>query len=286
MMWHTRSQKLLWASTSIAGLVLAQMIAYALQLLLDRSFGFNVFSVCSGWLHAIGMPALAYGLDALIAYTFLYGAWQLARQLYWTRRTWSAFRMSADMKKTEQLAQKFGLAGSAAPLVVASRKPLALTIGIARPRIVVSDGLLRLLDDNELMAVLDHERHHQASRDPFASFVLSWLASVVWYLPILRWTSEQYRIAREVLADQFAMSRSGSMEPVASALLKLLRLGRPDAPRQGVVYASFAETSINYRLQQLIDPHAAPQLRLPLRPMVVSVHAAAFLTAAFVCMLW
>ncbi|MEF3306056.1 M56 family metallopeptidase [Paenibacillus sp. GYB003] len=283
MNWHTRSERLYRSSLLLAVFIFTQMGTYALQIVLGGSFGFNVFEACSGLLMSIGMPVLAYALDALVVATIVTGLWQTARQLYHTRKARTAFLRRADTKKTEELLRKFGLPGTTALAVIAHSAPLAFTMGLYRPHIVVSSGLIELLSDEELGAVLHHERHHQASRDPLRSFVLGLCASVVWYLPILKWTSGQFRIARELLADEYAVSRSGGFEPVAGALLKLARCaGRTDKP---FLHASFAETSINYRIMRLVDPLNVTPPKLPARPAIGSAAIAAALTVAFICTL-
>ena len=55
--------------------------------------------------------------------------------------------------------------------VVASDEVLCFCIGLLRPRIVVSTGLVELLDQAELEAVLAHEASHQRRRDPMRLMV-------------------------------------------------------------------------------------------------------------------
>ncbi|PYI51864.1 M56 family metallopeptidase [Paenibacillus flagellatus] len=283
MKWRIRSRRLFAGSAIVAAFVLAQMGAYVVHMAFGPSVGFNVFEACSGWLHALGLPALAYALDALVLYTFGRCAWEAGRQLLLARKARKRLIRLADTNLTAELRRKFDSDGRDDIVVVADPAPLAFTIGFVSPLIVLSDALVRLLDDDELEAVVHHERFHRISRDPLKTFVLDLIGAVLPYVPILKWSSGQYRIARELLADRYAVQRTGTSEPLASALLKLIRSYRP----VGVPFphASFADTSVNYRMLQLVDPHAAMPPAPPLRPTVVSAHACALLTAAFVCLL-
>ena len=51
------------------------------------------------------------------------------------------------------------------------RAPLAFCAGLLRPRVYVSEGALRALGDDELAAVVAHESHHAARRDPLRILV-------------------------------------------------------------------------------------------------------------------
>jgi Zn-dependent protease with chaperone function len=50
--------------------------------------------------------------------------------------------------------------------VIAGARPLAFCAGLVRPRIYLSEGALGRLGTGELAAVVAHEAHHAARRDP------------------------------------------------------------------------------------------------------------------------
>ncbi|RKN79015.1 M56 family metallopeptidase [Paenibacillus ginsengarvi] len=279
MNWNLRSRRLFWTSTLFAGLLLAQMVTYMLQTVIELNLGLNVFTACHGLLTALGLPALAYLLDALVVYTLVSAIWKTAAQVLSTRKARKRFLRLADTKKTEELRRRFAWSEPLELAVIRHPSSMAFTMGLYRPLIVLSSGLLELLSDRELEAVIRHERHHQLSRDPLVSFLLELFASVFSYLPILRWTSGQHRIAREVVADQYATACMGTFEFLAGALLKLARSAAP--ARKPFSYSSFAETSINCRIMQMVDPEAGPPLRMPLRLAALSAGVTALLTAAF-----
>lgn len=58
-------------------------------------------------------------------------------------------------------------------LVVNAEQPLAFTLGFRRPFIVFSTGLIRLLDFDELEAVVEHEAFHQRNMTHSSSLFYS-----------------------------------------------------------------------------------------------------------------
>lgn len=103
-------------------------------------------------------------------------------------------------------------------LLVPSRRPHAFTLGFLRPRIVLSDGLLELLDDAELRCVLAHERHHARRRDPLRRALVKAVCDGFWFLPPLRRTAHAHAAISELAADAVAIRSTGA-QPLASALV-------------------------------------------------------------------
>jgi Zn-dependent protease with chaperone function len=112
--------------------------------------------------------------------------------------------------------------------VVATGEAFAVTHGLLRPRILLSSGLVAVLDEAELTAVLVHERHHLLRRDPLRLLAARLLAGYGWYLPLLRWWTLRSALRRELAADRAATARAG-VAAVAGALLKLADLPAPVA---------------------------------------------------------
>ncbi|MFA1711509.1 M56 family metallopeptidase [Peribacillus frigoritolerans] len=105
--------------------------------------------------------------------------------------------------------------------IVDFTQPLAFTYGFIRPQILISTGLINLLQPYELEAVLEHECYHCQNRDPFKLSIWFSLARVFSFLPISRKLYERYMIEKEIKADNFAIHQVG-MKAVASALYKLM----------------------------------------------------------------
>ncbi|SDD18941.1 Signal transducer regulating beta-lactamase production, contains metallopeptidase domain [Paenibacillus sp. UNCCL117] len=277
-MWKNRSKLLFATPLLIALLVWVQMGLYAAHETFGLALRFNIFDLCSSLLRAMGFDSINPLLNALVIYTLLVSLWLIAKQAYAARHAARKVQERRHEELTTWLQAKFpedkhGLT------VVNAAQPFALTLGLFRPKIVFSTGLLELLDSREVEAVYYHERHHRKHRDPLKTFTLQLVSTVMWYIPILSWCSHHYKIAREILADHEAMTVMGTPESLGSALLKLLK--KPSAPAADFAYVSFADTSIHYRIHHIIDPETAVSPRLPIKLAAISLPVVLALTGVF-----
>lgn len=95
---------------------------------------------------------------------------------------------------------------------------LAVCAGVWRPRIFVSRGLIQASGPAELRAVLLHEAHHAALRDPLRRAFRYAAVRVFFFLPVLGWWADRAAIQDELAADRAALRGSGP-GPLARALL-------------------------------------------------------------------
>lgn len=98
--------------------------------------------------------------------------------------------------------------------------PYAACIGLLRPAIVVSTGLVRSLEPTELVAVLAHEERHRRRRAPLRQLVARATARAFFFLPILDTLVEAHLVDEEVFADREACEVAGRSSLVR-ALAKL-----------------------------------------------------------------
>ncbi|UUZ82423.1 M56 family metallopeptidase [Paenibacillus sp. P26] len=208
-MWENRSKTMFISGLALSGLILFQMSMYAMHMLLGWEIKHNLIQFCSRTAAALGLSSLVYGLDMLVLYTILSLILHTGRQSLLSDR---AFR-SLEAVKNERLTREFNMkyaGGLSHIMVVEQERPMAFTMNLLKPRIILSTGLIRLLDNRELEAVIYHEMYHLKHGDPLKTFLMSLCASVMWYIPLLKWLHQKYKIVREVLADHYAMSRQGS----------------------------------------------------------------------------
>jgi hypothetical protein len=112
------------------------------------------------------------------------------------------------------------LPGSSGVTVIDDPNPQAFCAGYLRPNIYISSGALELLSEDELSAVLTHEEHHRAVRDPFRFAFAHVLSQALFFLPALRPLGDRYREIAEQRADEAAVRGSaGEKGPLAAALL-------------------------------------------------------------------
>ena len=97
-----------------------------------------------------------------------------------------------------------------------------------RPRIVVSAGTLRLLDRQQLAAVLEHERghaheHHGLVMLPFTSF-----GALLRWIPYARVAPRAVAVLLEMAADDYAARQHDPVD-LASALVEMTGAATPPA---------------------------------------------------------
>ena len=121
----------------------------------------------------------------------------------------------------ERIMETMGLRGLAL-LRSPSDSPLAYSIGgKRRAALVISDGLERLLDKEEMQAVVTHELAHIKNDDTRAKIFISAYRRVLFFDPALRLVERLYAREMELLADEVAMRFTGKPNSLASALLKI-----------------------------------------------------------------
>jgi hypothetical protein len=87
--------------------------------------------------------------------------------------------------------------------VLPAPHPMACTVGLWHPQIVLSAGLVTALTPAEIRAVLGHEWAHVRRRDPLRLVVLRFWQDALWFLPIGR------ALAREFLNSRALIYLSG-----------------------------------------------------------------------------
>ena len=141
---------------------------------------------CCGAVWA-GSPALWPGVALLVLTTvgLVRGTCSLAGSVRHTK----AFAAQARRHLTgipPRLAAAAHQAGIGSRLVVADlASPFALSYGALRPRVLASTGLVAVLSDTELAAVLAHEREHLRGRDPLKNVLARAIPARHFYLPAL-----------------------------------------------------------------------------------------------------
>ena len=104
--------------------------------------------------------------------------------------------------------------------VFADQAPQAFCAGLLRPRIYVSTGAIAALADDELQAVLAHERHHARCRDPLRLLIARTARDALFFLPGMRQLADRYAALAELAADRAAVrANGGERRSLAAALL-------------------------------------------------------------------
>ena len=240
--WPRRSPALallLWQAVGLAGGLLAIEVAVTLAL------------APAGDSHLAAVRALRDGqVDALPVWSgvaLAAGALVLLRLL-------SVLLASAVSTLRARRANRelVDLVGTRNPLLAQARVvehalPIAYCLPGLRPRVVLSSGVLALLSDEELRAVLAHERAHVDQRHDLVVLPFLALRDTFPSLPGVRVAVREVGLLVELLADDRA-ARRHPPEALARALYKV---GAAPAPTGGFAAAGH---SVLLRANRLLQP--------------------------------
>nr|WP_150959937.1 M56 family metallopeptidase [Aneurinibacillus sp. XH2] len=205
---------------------------------------------------------ISAAVNLLIFVTFGRIALRMATQFYLSCKWGAHFRARTDHEASMMLERRYSHWG--VPIrVIRDDSLFALAAGLIKPRIFVSTGLLNMLSDREMEAVLLHERHHCMRRDPLKMLVVTICRDAFGYIPLIRGLAHYYRVMKELLADRFVIQQMNTPYELGNVLLKMTKRAAPVPRGIGV---SFADTAINYRIEQIIEPGGkveAPAVRFP-----------------------
>jgi len=182
-------------------------------------------------LHLLG--DLTAKLEPFLAYlTFVFVASAVSFAVISTVRSY--FRVENIVKKLEMNApvpppEKIDLVETIAANhqievgLVMSRFPFSFVWGFNRSKLLLSSGLLCLLNEAEIEGVLEHEAAHHYRRDNLAKLLLNFACytSLAFSLSrmILKWRAAEV----EMICDEVATARTCFPLEIADALVKLRR---------------------------------------------------------------
>ena len=184
----------------------------------------SVAAACDRWLASGGVGALVtLAVAALVLVTLLLALRSGRRQLVASRRYLEANPISDHV-----------VVDGTECRVVETPVPQAFCAGYLRPRVYLSRGAVESLSDDELRAVVTHELHHVGRRDPLRLLLARALADGLFFIPLLRRSSERYAALGELAADEAAVRRLGGRGALASALLRFSGSDGERAPVVGI----------------------------------------------------
>jgi beta-lactamase regulating signal transducer with metallopeptidase domain len=194
---------------------------------------------------------------AVVAVVLLSAVLALIHQLWATHGVMSRV-LARRVTAADRVTAAARSVGFGAVDVVADTSVFTFCYGFRSPRVCVSTGLVDLLDDAELRAVLRHEAHHARHRDPLKILVSRTVASGLFFLPLAGALRNSFLARKEICADAEA-SQPGNDFSLARALVKMLKADRPTWPAGVLAIGAISPTEA--RIQHLLEPDAVvPQL--------------------------
>ena len=136
------------------------------------------------------------------------------------------------------------------------------TVGLMRPRIILSARIAKALDERALAAAIEHERAHVRHRDPLRLWLAQLGSDLLWPWPAAQSRLECWRRALELARDEEARLRGVAGPDLAAAILASLRLSRGRASLSAAALGG-DESLVADRITCLMRPleTAAPQAK-------------------------
>ncbi len=217
---------------------------------------------------AAGAVFLALGVASVLSYL----VWRFAAGRVLRRLAPRALQ-SGELWTRDYVRLLAQLEGVRAPpvLVVERDEPVAMAVSGKKSAIVLSTGMLKLLDRDELETTLAHElmhlKHHDAEFKVF-SMVFS---RILFFDPFSKFFDPAVHREREYLADEMGGRSTGKPAALASALLKIADRGPPLKSTVGLsIYGAGRGVFSRYPplkervqrlivLSELLEEHKSPE---------------------------
>ena len=165
---------------------------------------------------------------------------KLSYQTWQTHRDFSSYPLK---KITTQKAR-----------VLAVDFPYSARVGFWKSELIVTQGLLNLLDQEHLQAVLAHEQAHQEYHDTFWFFWLGWLRSMSSWLPNSENLWSELVFLRELRADKYASGQVDYLLLAESLLLVAEKVNQvAEINFSDSCCVALNDHSLNNRLLERID---------------------------------
>ncbi len=161
-----------------------------------------------------------------------------------------------------------------------AESPVMALVGILRPKLLVTRGLLDALTAEELAATVGHELGHSRGWDNLKRLAIAAAPDLLGAMGLARALEHRWAAAAEHCADRRASATSPATRvALASALVKVARLMPPPSTSVEPICTLIGLGDIAPRVERLIDIDS-PLDRAPRRGAIVGRWSAALATAA------
>jgi beta-lactamase regulating signal transducer with metallopeptidase domain len=273
MVWKHKSTAVFGLALIFAIILIIQMAMYLINILFGPLEPFNIFNYCVS-LFQKGTYAY-FVIFLLVNLYIIYSIFVIGKLVIQQIVLFRQFRNKIQQllnKEQSYVLNKTLIRKNNDIVVINNQEPLAFTFGFWEPIIILSTTLIEMLDSKELEAVIYHETSHQKYYDGIKVFILQVISEVMWYIPLTRWSYQNYRIMIELIADEYAINRMGSELGLGSALIKLIKKQLKVESNHAPALVHFTDGTVDYRLQQLISPQLSIPVKIQTRSIIMSVN--------------
>jgi len=138
-------------------------------------------------------------------------------------------------------------------LAISRQEQAIATVGLMRPRIILSSQLAEALDAQALAAAFAHERAHARHRDPLRLWLAQLGSDLLWPWPAAQSRFQYWRRALELARDEEARLNGVAGPDLAAAILASLRLSGDGASMRAAALGGDASL-VTDRIARLMQP--------------------------------
>src|SRR5262249_6690499 len=182
------------------------------------------------------VSGLLIACSAFVTSRVALGGLQLVREVWRSQQTIQCCKRASSTRQGRR--------------VLPLAEPRAFVLGIFRPQIYLSEGLLSGAHLDSCEAVLEHEEAHLRRRDPLWRLIAS-IGRIVHLPGVAGLVGSLHARAQEMAADAEAVDRVGDRLSVAEALVRFARLRLSESPSA----FEFAGSNVAARVREILEPH-------------------------------
>ncbi|MDT3700807.1 MAG: M56 family metallopeptidase [Thermincola sp.] len=140
-------------------------------------------------------------------------------------------------------------------VVTANRFARAFTMGFRDEVIVLSQGLINNLDDEELETVLAHELGHIVRKDSLSNWIIVFFRDIMFFTPLIFFVFRDYASEKEKATDDYAIQLTGKPMAFAQALIKVWKMSPGNAIEDSFPYPAFISHAgiLDQRVERLVE---------------------------------
>jgi len=137
-------------------------------------------------------------------------------------------------------------------LRIAHARHTIATVGLLRPRIILSPAFADAVDSNAMAAAIEHERAHMRHRDPLRLWLAQLGTELQWPAPAAAMRLQAWKRALELARDDEARLHGAAGPDLAAAILASLRLSNGSLAHGAALLAE--EAFVRERVMRLLQP--------------------------------
>lgn len=162
------------------------------------------------------------------------------------KRSLTIVKMPAIVK---DLAKKHNLQDRI--LVIYDKKPNAFCLGLRNQKIYITTSLVSLLSEEELEAVILHEKYHYKNHDTIWMLLMSMVGDFFFFIPIISDFISGVIRKNETMADQYSVQSVGGNRTLIGSFKKLVLYNSSDRLIFNYIPSFFPVHTIECRIKIL-----------------------------------